>query len=549
VNPTPAASFQQNAGGYWRPSKRTKSEDVRIPRGKLNILLLESNAADAELILSELRRFGYQPVLHRAATLVDFASQVTPDLDVILADYQLPDFDGLVAMRQLREKDVDIPFIIISGALGEEFAARCIKEGVADYLLKDRLGRLGMAVENAVEEKRLRVERRQLDGQLRQTQKMELLGQLAGGVAHDFNNVLTVINGWSALLLEEKALPEGVREAIMHIYSAGVRAVGLSRQLLFFSSGRPVDRCPLDLNEVVEMVSILLRRLIGDNIALELALAPQPLCALADAGMMEQVLINLAVNARDAMPRGGRLVVATRSIQLRKCDLLGKPQRRAGQFACIEVRDTGCGIAPTDLPRIFEPFFTTKGPGKGTGLDLATTVGIIKQHQGWIEVESRLGTGSTFNIFLPALTPDAVAAIVPKGKEAAAGGGHETILVVEDEALVREFAVAVLRPHGYRVLQAHSGLGALEAWKLHSARIDLLVTDMVMPDDMTGVELAARLIADKPTLRVIFTSGYNPGGAANPFGQVKDSRFIHKPYSPRELAKIVRDALDSREKR
>jgi two-component system cell cycle sensor histidine kinase/response regulator CckA len=185
----------------------------------------------------------------------------------------------------------------------------------------------------------------------------------------------------------------------------------------------------------------------------------------------------------------------------------------------------------------------------GTGLGLATTFGIIKQHQGWIEVESQLGTGSTFSVFLPAITPDAAASTAPEEKKAAAGGGHETILVVEDEALVLEFAVAVLRPHGYRVLQAHSGLGALEAWKLHSARIDLLLTDMVMPDDMTGAELAARLTADKPTLRVIFTSGYSPGGAANPFGHVKDSRFIHKPYSPHELAKIVRDALDSREKK
>jgi two-component system, cell cycle sensor histidine kinase and response regulator CckA len=527
--------------------KTMNAEKHRPSRGKIHVLLLESKEADAELLLGELRRYGYDPVSHRVATLADFADQISSDLDVILADFRLPDLDGLEAMRQLRQKNLDIPFIIISGAFGEEFAARCIKEGVADFLLKDRPGRLGMAVESSLEEKRLRSERKQLDEQLRQAQKMELLGQLAGGIAHDFNNVLTVINGWSALLLEEKVLPKGVREAVMHVYTAGVRAVGLSRQLLFFSSSRAIDRRPLDINAIVEEVSIMLRRLIGENITLELALAPQALCALADAGMIEQVLINLAVNGRDAMPRGGRLLVSTRLAHLRERDVQGRPQRRSGQFVCIHVKDTGCGISPEVLPRIFEPFFTTKGPGKGTGLGLATTFGIMKQHMGWIEVESRMGAGSTFSLFLPAMAPEAVAAATPKGEEIAANGGRETILVVEDETLVREFAVAVLRPYGYRVLEAHSGVDALEVWRLHSARIDLLLTDMVMPDDMTGVELAARLVAEKPSIRVIFTSGYNPEGTANPFGHGKNSRFIHKPYSPRDLALVVRDVLDSRE--
>lgn len=323
-----------------------KTEIIHPLRGKLHVLLLESNAADAELTVGELRRFGFDPVSHRVATLVDFASHLTPDLDVILADFRLPNFDGLVALRYLREQNLDIPFIVIAGALGEEFAARCMKEGVADYLLKDRLERLGMAVANAIEDKRLRTERSLVDEQLRQAQKRELLGQLAGGIAHDFNNVLTVINGWSGLLLEDTRLPEDVCEAIMQVHTAGVRAVGLTRQLLFFSSTRAIERKPLELNKVIETVSIMLRRLIGEDISLELTPAAETLWVEADSGMMEQVLINLAVNARDAMAHGGRLLVTTRTAELREPDLPGWPQRRPGHFVCIEAKDTGCGMAP-----------------------------------------------------------------------------------------------------------------------------------------------------------------------------------------------------------
>ncbi len=293
-----------------------KPENIRPNRGKIRVLLLESVAADAELILRELRRYGFEPESHRVETLAEFTTQISSDLDVILSDLRLPQLNGLDALKHLHERHFDIPFIVISGAVEVEFAAQCFKEGVADYLLKDRLQRLGLAVSNAIEEKRRRAERTLVDKQVRQAQKMELLGQLAGGIAHDFNNVLTVINGWSALLLDEKDLPDGVREGITHIYTAGVRAVGLNRQLLFFSSSRAIDRRPIDLNEVVEMVGIMLRRLIGENITFELALAPGALCIEADAGMMEQVLINLAVNARDAMPRGGRLVVATKSVEM-----------------------------------------------------------------------------------------------------------------------------------------------------------------------------------------------------------------------------------------
>ncbi len=518
----------------------------RLPDRKINVLVLEDKVTDAELIVHELRRAGFDPEWHRVETEEEFVGQLDSAPDIILADFRLPGFDGLRALRCLQERNLDIPFIIVSGALGDETAARCIKEGVTDYLLKDRLERLGLAVTNAIDERRLRAERKMVDEQLRQAQKMEVIGQLAGGIAHDFNNLLSVINGWTALLLEKRSFSDRTRKALMEVHIAGQRAAGLTRQLLFFSRKRAVELRPLDLNNVIEGVTTMLRRLIGENVGLELRLAPDPQIVEADDGMMEQVLMNFAVNARDAMPRGGMLAIESRSVELEAADIRGRSDARPGRFVCMSARDTGCGIPADLLPRIFEPFFTTKEDGQGTGLGLATVFGIVKQHQGWIEVESRVGAGTGFSVFLPIVTLPIDVVAKPDDVETAIGTGGETILVVEDETSVREFAVAVLQPYGYRVLRAGSGIDALEVWKWHSARIDLLLTDMVMPDDISGPELAARLLAEKPGLAVIFASGYRQEMKDEAFPEEKKARFIHKPYMPRQLARVVREALDER---
>ncbi len=288
----------------------------------------------------------------------------------------------------------------------------------------------------------------------------------------------------------------------------------------------------------------MLRRLIGEHIKLKFS-PTQELCAVeADAGMMEQVLMNLAVNARHAMPGGGAVTVATERIAIDAASVLHHPAGRPGAFVCLSVRDTGCGIPPENLQRIFEPFFTTKEAGQGTGLGLAMVFGIVQQHEGWIEVDSTVGVGTCFHIFLPAARLGSPATSRRTAATPSVSGGTETMLLVEDEAPVREFAVAVLRGHGYRVLQAGSGTEALEVWKWHSSRIALLVTDLVMPDGLGGVELAARLRQEKPTLRVVLTSGYANEALGEAFQPPPGTHFMHKPYKPQVLAQTVRDALD-----
>lgn len=522
------------------------SPNSPAPKKNIRVLLLEDRITDAELIVRELQRCNFEPRWDRAETEEGFVGLLDASIDVILADYNLPRFDGLKALKKLQESKLDIPFIIISGSLGDELVAQCIKQGVTDYLMKDRLDRLGLAVSNALDEHRLRAERVLVEEQLRQAQKMEAIGQLAGGIAHDFNNVLTVINGWSGMMLNDPSVSEATREAAKQIYTAGQRASSLTRQLLYFSRKRPIERVSLNLNQTIEEIASMLRRLIGEHINLTLDLAPGLPLIEADISMMEQVLVNLTVNARDAMPQGGRLTLQTRIVELTEAELHGKEDLKPGRHIRLRVQDDGCGIPQEILPRVFEPFFTTKEAGKGTGLGLATVFGIVKQHHGWLEVDSTVNAGTCFTLLFPMLKSRASLPPGITAQDRPVAGGRETILIVEDEPSVREFAVAVLKPLGYRVLQARSGLDALEVWKWHSARINLLLTDMVMPDDLNGPELAAKLLTDKPDLAVIFTSGYSQETMRSVFAPAKTKRFIHKPYSPRQLSAVVREALDAK---
>ena len=387
-------------------------------------------------------------------------------------------------------------------------------------------------------------QRRSLEGQLVQAQKMEAVGQLAGGLAHDFNNVLTIVIGYSRLLLDRGTMPPDAITPLTHIFTAGTRAANLTRQLLVFSRQQAVHRQTVDLNVVAGEIGEMLRRLIGDHIKLVLALAPGPCPVDADAGMLEQVLMNLAVNARDAMPGGGTLTIATELCTITDAATRHHPAARPGEFACLTMRDTGTGIAPEILHRIFEPFFTTKAIGKGTGLGLAMAFGIVQQHQGWIELESTVGTGTCFRLLLPAVPPAHAAPGLSPDEAVASAQGPETILLVEDEPAVREYAVAVLQSHNYRVLQAASGVEALEVWKWHAPKITLLLTDLVMPDGLGGVELAARLRQERPALKVILTSGYANETIGAEFRPPAGMHFIPKPYNPQLLAQTVREALD-----
>jgi PAS domain S-box-containing protein len=386
-------------------------------------------------------------------------------------------------------------------------------------------------------------ERKQLEEQLRQAQKMEAIGQLAGGIAHDFSNMLTVINGRSRLLLDTTTFPPEIAESIRQIYIAGERAARLTRQLLVFSRKQFMHSQLVDLNEITEEVVKMLRSMIAENIGLELNLATHPLAVIADASMLEQVLMNLALNARDAMPQGGRLRITTEVRDITSTDCRRNPDAVPGRHVCLEVRDSGCGIPAVNLPRIFEPFFTTKEIGKGTGLGLSTVFGIIKHHHGWVEVESTVGVGTVFKVFLP-LSAEHLVQTETTPVEATVLGGKETILLVEDETTVRDFASAVMQQYGYRVLQASSGAEALEVWQWNAPKISLLLTDLVMPDELTGIELAKKLQAEKPELKVIFASGYSPDTSRPGFASLKGMNFLHKPYPPRALALMLREVLD-----
>jgi two-component system cell cycle sensor histidine kinase/response regulator CckA len=383
----------------------------------------------------------------------------------------------------------------------------------------------------------------ELETQLRQSQKMEAFGQLAAGIAHDFNNILTVIQGNASLLGTEQLAKVDHGTARAEILKAAERAANLTRQLLTFSRLRRLQTKDLDLNEVVLNIAKMLQRLIGEDVAQETQCAPGGAFVHADAGMLEQVLMNLAVNARDAMPKGGRLVIRTSHVTLDSGQARRNPNGRPGEFVCLSVSDNGTGISAEDLPHIFEPFFTTKDVGKGTGLGLATVYGIIDQHRGWIEVESRENAGTTFNIFLGRISspaaPAARAAVPSKALR-----GSETILLVEDEDSVRRLLKSLLERYGYVVHTAASGLRALDVWRDHGAAIDVLVTDMVMPEGIGGGELARELLAKKPGLTVIYCSGYTSNVSGEGFSLRKDDNFLEKPFHLNALLQMIRESRD-----
>lgn len=383
-------------------------------------------------------------------------------------------------------------------------------------------------------------QRLRLQEQLRQAQKMEAIGLLAGGVAHDFNNLLCVVQ-LHASLLETPGMvgPEGI-ESVKEILQASERAASLTRQLLAFSRKQIAQPRVLQLNDVVLAMTKMLLRVMGENIELIVSCDPRLPRIYADPGMIEQIILNLAVNSRDAMPSGGRLSLSTVPVTL---DLTNPPKNaeaRMGEFVCLSVVDTGSGIGPEHLPHIFEPFFTTKELGKGTGLGLSTVYGIVKQHEGWIEVSSQTGRGTTFDIFLPVSRDDA-AAQAPGAPPAEIPRGTETILLVEDDPALRQLAQGALERYGYTVLSAENGPAALNVWKGAQDRVSLLFTDVIMPGEMTGFQLAERLQKEKPGLRTIFTSGYPADQTGRDFSAI---HFLQKPYNRERLLRLIRKALD-----
>jgi two-component system, cell cycle sensor histidine kinase and response regulator CckA len=388
--------------------------------------------------------------------------------------------------------------------------------------------------------------RTDLEAQLRQAQKMEAVGHLASGVAHDFNNLLTAIRCQTEAILTYEPVTPSTKEMLQQVVGATQRAAELTRRLSGFSRAQAMQPTAVDLNALVASLTKLLQRLISEEIALSHQLAAQVPLVYADPGMIEQVIINLTVNARDALPQGGRVTISTIAQAVSESQARQHPGATAGEFAVIEVRDNGTGIAPQHLPRIFDAFFTTKEAGKGTGLGLATVAGIVQQHHGWVEVDSVVGTGTAFRVFLPARR-DLVLQPAAAETETAVVGGQETLLVVEDDPQLRKLVRLALQRLGYTVLEAASGVETLQLWEREAARIQLLLLDLVLPDGLSGWELLQRLRKEQPGLRAILTSGYSAPMSEGELKAVPGVRFLSKPFDPAALARMVRCCLDEPE--
>jgi PAS domain S-box-containing protein len=385
-----------------------------------------------------------------------------------------------------------------------------------------------------------------LEEQLRQAQKMEAIGQLAGGVAHDFNNILAVIQMQIELgKLDEKASAEHLA-CLNEVHLAASRGGHLTRQLLLFSRRQRLQPRELDLSESITGMTTMLRRILGEDIQIQFKYAAQPLWIRADAGMLDQLLMNLTLNSRDAMPQGGRLVIETAGEDVDELAALQSPQARPGSFARLTVADTGCGIRPEDLSRIFEPFFTTKDVGKGTGLGLATVFSIVQQHRGWINVATQPGRGTTFDIYLPRLAKEPAPAGEAGSVHTPMVGGTETILLVEDDDALRGSVHRCLSQLGYRLLDAANGAAAVRLWDTHREQIHLLLTDLVMPGGMNGKELGERLRRESPKLKVIYVSGYSAEIFTDGYPQVAGTAFLAKPFPAQTLAQTVRSCFDEK---
>ncbi|MBA3470847.1 MAG: response regulator [Herpetosiphonaceae bacterium] len=632
----------------------------------LRILHLEDEIIDFEISQITLAKSGLDCVIERAETRAAFETALAErPIDVILADYALPTFDGMAALRIARERYPAIPFIFLSGTLGEEVAITALQQGATDYVLKQRMDRLAPAVRRALREVEQRVERAraeaalraserrfaqafqanpspmsitrfrdgcyldvnerwldlrgytreevigssptmlktwakpqdrsdflaqlrqtrsvrdleysfrsksgslsiervsaeliELDGeecillttqdvtekklledQLRQAQKMEAVGRLAGGIAHDFNNLLTTILGYSTFLIEEFNPDHPCYRDIDEIRKAGGRAAALTQQLLAFSRKQVISPQIIDLNTIVAAMNKLLARVIGEDIDLRVNLAASLGRVQADPGQIEQVIMNLAVNARDAMPKGGVLTIETTNIEVDSSYTRLHLGIRPGTYVMLTVSDTGQGMEAADLNHIFEPFFTTKEQGKGTGLGLATVYGIVQQSGGAIWVYSEVDHGTMFKIYLPRTDAplEAAAPTNPTTSQTRASG---TVLLVEDEAMVRELVAETLQRAGYTVIAAPNGAAALERYAQQPS-IDLLISDVVMPQ-MNGPELAERLIAQQPSLKVLFISGYNEMIMTNHGIPTASTTLLQKPFTPNDLLQKVAEIL------
>ncbi len=632
----------------------------------LRLILAEDNANDAELCLKELKRGGVRFVADVVSRREDFVQKLSSPIDIVISDYFMGQWTGMDALEIIKQTCPDVPLILVTGTLGDELAVECIKAGVTDYVLKDQLGRLPMALRRARNERSLReaekqavealresearyrglvdnatygvywekpdgtllyanralvymlgydsaeelfsignvgalycrpskratvlqdyrnrgridavaewrrkngqnltvrihglpatdqhgqeylevmvedvTERVALETQLQQAQKFEAIGQLAGGIAHDFNNMIGAILGWADMGLEETAAGSRIHRHFEKVRSQAQRAGALTRQLLAFARRQILEPRDMDLNQSVLEALSLLEKVIGGNIAVKTTLATGLPVVRADQTQLEQVLMNLCINARDAMPEGGSLIIGSSEVSFDADACKLHPLAHPGEYVMLSVTDTGAGMDAATLDRIFEPFFTTKELGKGTGLGLATVYGIVRQHGGFINVYSEPGMGTTFRVYIP-VSHAAVAARESSEDLQQVQGGTETLLLVEDHEGLRQLAIETLTKLGYNVITAADGEEAIREFRHHRQHIDLALLDVVLPK-LNGPEIYSRIRKVRPDIPVVFATGYSNDFALLHKVQQHGLPILQKPYTARDLARKIRETLD-----
>lgn len=515
---------------------------------RLRVLIVEGSGGGLDAVLAEAERQGVSAErVHRVLTSSALETALrSGNWDLALCKYRPSGFPGLEALRVARAVRPDLPFIFVSDLPGEAAAVAAIKAGADEYLMRKDLARLGATLEREMRAREARrtaeEDARRAEDRLRLAQRMETVARLAGGVAHDFNNILSVVSGYANLLQMKLSRMGDAPRELMEIDKAVLKASALVRQLLTFSRKQMVQPQVLDLAQVVADLVPTLRLVVGEDITVETRLEPMPWRIRGDKPQIELILMNLAVNAKEAMPRGGALALEVTSEVLSQEDFRQGERAVPGTYLRLTVRDTGEGIPPEILPRIFEPFFTTKGERRGTGLGLSTVHGIVLQMQGLLRVDSAPGRGAVFSLYLPCLATAAGGGDGSNGTVPCSSKG-ETVLLVEDDVDLRKLTKDILGLDGYNVLEAATPEEAM-GFARSGVPIDLLLTDLALPR-MNGKALADAALGIRPELRVVYMSGYAPGSMLPDVGLIPEFHFLEKPFTPAKLLAKLRAALDA----